>query len=295
MHLQRIFLIKDNKLYWSEVYQPFSFQTTSNVVITKDYENLVVLIRWSDQLYMASSDEWYRLSGTDPSTWAVKRTFTDSGIINKHTLKKTAYGLIGLWNDGIYLFDGNWSKNLTEKKLGTQFFEDISNLNACYAEFDGKKYYFYYPPSSLVIDFSYFPDIRIFENDFVADAHYFYKATGTNYLGWNGYEYSERGSETIPTSFISGDRAFKAILKRKCLKYFYYDIDTNGKDVTISVYVDGILGQTLILNESSRVRKRSDQLKTLEGYMFHLEYSCDDSQNVKVYAPWALEADYVGE
>ena len=302
IYLQRIFGIKKNKLYWSEPYTPFSFKITSDVAITKnDKEDLVVVVNWGDQLYMASIEEWYRLQGTDPTTWAVKRTFTDSGIINKHTLKRSKYGLIGLWHDGIYLFDGSISRNITEKKLGRTFFTDISDLTVAYAEFDGTKYCFYYASSGttinscLVLDFAYYPDLRIYNDDFIADAHEFYKNTNYKYLVKGGYEYTESGTETIATSLITGDRAFQALLKRKCLDYLYYDLNSNGKDVSVSILIDGSSGQTLTLNKSSRVRTRSSKLKALEGYRFGLQITCADSQSLEIYSPWALEATPVGE
>ena len=301
IYLQRAFVIKDNKLYWSEAYAPFSFKTTSNITVTKEDEDLEGIVDWGDQLYIVSAERWYRLQGNDPDTWLIRRTFTDVGIINRATLKRSKYGLLGLWNDGVYLFDGSINKNITEKKLGAKFFTSLDDLSVCYAEFDGTKYYLYYASSGttvdkcLVIDFTYYPEYRITFDDFIATAHELYKEENHRYLAYAGSEYEETGSETIATYLKTGDRGFGNIIKRKALNYLYYDIDTSDVDVTANIYCDGTLAQTLTLNTSSRTRKRSMPLKVIEGYRFSLELECADSEDVSIYSPWVLEATPVGE
>ena len=301
VYLQRVFGIKDNALYWTETYSPFNFTLTGNGIVTKEDEDLVGLMEWGDQLFIVSSERWYRLQGNDPTTWAIRRTFTDVGIVNRDTLKRTKYGLIGLWNDGLYIFDGSINRNITEKKLGRSFFTDLDDLSVCYAEFDGQRYYFYYASSGttvdscLVIDFGYYPELRFFNDDFIATAHELYKPDNTRYLAYGGYEYSESGTETIATSLQTGDKSFQNILKKKNLVYLFYDIDTSDVDVTVDIYCDGTNSQTLTLNNSSRERKRSVQLKNIEGHRFSLALSCSDSSDVKIYSPWALEGTVVGD
>jgi hypothetical protein len=301
VYLQRIFGIKKTALYWTEPYAPFNFTDTGNGIVTKEDEDLVGLVEWGDQLFLASSERWYRLQGNDPETWSIRRTFTDVGIVNRSTLKRTKYGLIGLWNDGIYLFDGSINRNITEKKLGRKFFTDLSDLSVCYAEFDGQKYYFYYAStgstlnSCIVIDFAYHPDYRIYTDDFIATAHELYKDENIRYLAKSGYEYTESGTETIATSLQTGDKPFGAILKRKNLTYLFYDLYTAGQDVTVTIYCDGTSAQTLTFNNSVRERKRSNQLKNIEGYRFSLALSCANSSAVKIYSPWGLEGTPVGD
>ena len=168
-------------------------------------------------------------------------------------------------------------------------------------EFDGTKYYFYYASSgstvdsSFIIDFAYAPDYRIYENDFIAHAHEYYKETGVNYTAKSGYDYTDSGTETIATSVVTGDKVFGAITKRKCLDYLYYDVDTNSKNVTVNIVADGTTVDSLTINTSSRERNRSRKLKAKEGYRFSVEISCADSQGLDIYAPWILEATPVGE
>jgi hypothetical protein len=299
-YLQRIFAIKGNSLYWSEAYIPFAFLTSSSVVISTEGDELIAVIQWGDQLYLASKTRWFRLQGSDPDTWAIKQTFVDNGIINRHTVKKTKYGILGLWYDGIYLFDGSISKNMTEKTLGLSFFTDLTDFSVCWAEFDGKKYYLHYASTGstvdkcLILDFSEYPNIKSYNEDFIASAYELSVPTGIKYFAKSdGYQYEETGNETIVTSLRAGDKAFENVLKQKNALYLYYDVNTNSKDLTATVYVDDVSKQTLTINTSSRERKRL-QLGQYEGYRYSLGLSCADSQSLEVYAPWAIEATPVG-
>ncbi len=194
LYLQRIFAIKDNMLYWSEPYNPFAFKTTSAIAVCSEGEHLKSVMFWGDTLYIASESAWYRLVGSDPSTWIVKKTFADVGIINPDTVKKTKYGIIGLWHDGIYLFDGATSKSITTKKIEDSLFTDtinanINSTNACYSAMDSIRYYFYYSSASdtvldscKIVDFGAWPEIRIYEDPFIATAHEYHFPTGKRYL-----------------------------------------------------------------------------------------------------------------
>ena len=303
-YLQRSWGIYDNRITWSEPYKPFSFLATSDIVVTKDNENLVAIVDWGDQMFIVSTDRWYRLQGHDPDTWAIKRTFTDTGIVNRNTLRKSVYGLIGLWNDGIYLFDGSLGRNITLKKLGTEFFTDLDDLSVCFAEFDGSKYYFYYASSGttvdscIVIDFTYAKegDIRVFQDNFIPHAYELYRIGNIRYFAKDGYEYTETSAtEIIPTNVVTSDKAFEKIIQLKNPTYLFYDINTDGKDITINILADGTTVDSMILNTSLRVRKRSRQLKQSQGYRFTVEFSCADSSGLKIYSPWALEATPVGD
>lgn len=194
LYLQRVFIIKDNMLYWSEPYDPFAFKTTSAIAVCPSGENLKAVAFWGETLYIASESSWYRLVGSDPDTWMIKKTFADMGVINPDTVKKSKFGLIGLWHDGIYLFDGSTSKSLVARKLEDELFTDtvnydIDTTNACFAAIDNTRYYFYYSAAKtttldtcLVIDFGLYPEIRIYNDPFIATAHEYCFITGERFL-----------------------------------------------------------------------------------------------------------------
>lgn len=94
---------------------------------------------------------------------------------------------------------------------------------------------------------------------------------------------------------LTGAKAMGAIIKRKCLDYLYYELDSAGKNVYVTIYADNKEVQTLTLNEKVSVRKRSEKLVPAEGYSFSIKIEASDAQDVIISSPWALEATPVGE
>jgi hypothetical protein len=299
-YLGRIWAISGNYLYPSEPYLPFNFDSTESIQVTNDGDDLTALIPWADQLYISTKSTFYRLQGTTSATWGIRRTFASHGCINKHTLQRTRYGLVFLWHDGLYIFDGSLTKKITGDRLADSLFTStISSKAACYSEWDRDKYYFHYPESGttiskrLVCDFSTYPAIRFYYDDFVPTAHSFHAMTGIDYYGFGGYHYADGGTDAPALSIRTGDRAAKEIIKQKELEYLYYDIDTGGKNVTACVYVDDTLAYTVVLNTSARERGRKLLPKT-QGYRFYLTLTSPDARGATIYAPWAISTNSTG-
>jgi hypothetical protein len=294
----RVFAIKGSYLYPSEPYLPFNFSNDTYLQVTNEGDDLVCVAPWGDQLYMASKGNWYRLQGVTPDTWQVRKTFAEQGIINRNTVVVTRFGILGLWYDGIYLFDGSVSRSVTTKKLQESMFTAIDH-SVCYASWDGNRYYFHYASTGttldkrLVVDCRDYPDIRFYHDDFIPTAHFFDSNTGIDYYGYDGYQYEDGGTQTIALSVKTGDRAAKNILQQKQLEFLYYDIDTDDTDVTANIYADGTLAYTVTLNNSSRTRKRIN-LPSVHGYRFSLELICSDFQGVVIYSPWAISFNPFG-
>jgi len=221
-------------------------------------------------------------------------------VINKHTIKKTRFGIMGLWYDGLYLFDGSVAKNFTSPKYGDSFFDAITH-KLCFSEWDGQRYRFHYNSGAsyvnavLICDFSEYPNIKFYNDTFYPNAYEYHIPTGIRYMACrDGYQYKEGGSETITTSVQTKDLIGQNIFKRKNLQYLYYDINTNGTDVSVSFYVDGTVVQTITLNHSTRARVRKE-LAQLEGYRHSIKITCLDSDGVKIYEPWGIEYTPTGD
>lgn len=301
VHLQRLFGIKDNEIYYSEPYLPFAVDAFNNIAVTPAGENLTSVVEWGGSLFIASAPTWHRLNGTSDDTWSVVATFSDVGTINRHTVKKALQGIVSLYHDGIYLFDGFRSRNISDQKLGRAFFDAITSKSSCFAEFHNNKYYFYYPSTGttcnkcMMIDFTSYPDLKYYYDNFVPNAFEFHVPTGIKYYGdTNGYQYEEGGSEVIPTALQTGDKGMKNVLQRKQLQYLFHDINTGGKDVTVSVYVDGVSAYSFTLNKTSRIRSRK-LLPKLEGHRFSVYLSCTDSSGLYIYEPWGFGYSFAGE
>ncbi|MFA5340136.1 MAG: hypothetical protein WC332_00020 [Clostridia bacterium] len=298
-HLERIFCIKGCYLYPTAAYLPFNFDITEIIQATSVGDDITCAVVWGDQLCMATTSKWYRLHGNDSDTWTVKSTYAHTGVINKHTMKPTRYGILGLWHDGIYLFDGNVSKNITKDKLDKTLFSRISDIDSCYASWDGRKYYFHYPTTGttlskrLVIDMTGYPNIIIHNDDFIPTAHEYHDITGINYYGYAGYHYEEGGTDTCSLSIKTGDRPCKDILKEKQLEYLYYDCNTNSKPLIVNIYLDDTLAYTKTLNNSARTKDRL-VLPNKQGYRIYLTITAADARGMTIYEPWSMSVNPTG-
>ncbi len=86
------------------------------------------------------------------------------------------------------------------------------------------------------------------------------------------------------------------IFRRKNTKYLWYDADTNGQDLVVSFYVDGVLqDETITINTTGRKRDRID-LWNMEGYRFAIKLNAQDvtERGMKIYSTWNIIYDYAG-
>jgi len=297
LHLQRMFGIKNDTLYWSEEYLPFAFKTASNIVVSSGGEDLKAIVAWGDRLWIVSDATWYCLVGSDDDSWAIKYTWTDKGITNTHTVARTEYGILGLNYEGVCLFNGYTSKCITEQILGKEFFDDIVDLDLCYASWDGRKYYLYYPSSgstindSIILDFTNYPQIIVYKSDFNATGRMHYYPAGTTYVVLGGYEYIEGGTATINSTWQTREVDFGDITERKALKELHYDLTGT---VSVAIYADGSLAQTVSITETSRTRDFV-KLARIEGYRFYMIITCSATASLELYEPMTLTAVNAGD
>jgi hypothetical protein len=109
-----------------------------------------------------------------------------------------------------------------------------------------------------------------------------------------GYAYEEStGGSAMDVAVKTGEGVGKNILQQKQMKYLYYDLNTHGKDVTVTVYIDGVeQTNTITLNTTTRERGRYEDIPdTWQGYRFSLSISCDDvtDDDLEIYAPFAIQ------
>jgi hypothetical protein len=303
-YLYRVFGIVGNELYYSEPYMPFSFIVATSLAVSRPGEDLVSCLQWGDQLYLGWPQTWRRLQGSDSDTWKIKNTFSEQGPVNTHTTKKSRFGIIFQWWDGIYIFDGTVSRNITRKDMGTSLFENIPYPKSAFAEFDGQKYWFNYGSTTttldtcLIIDFKDYPNLKFYNYDsgFIPTAYEYHFPSGIAYFGKSdGYQYKNTGSETIATYLQTGDRSLGSLLRLKNLRRLYYDINTGGADVTVTIYADGsACTPTYTLNKSSRTRDFIT-LANPQGYRFSIRLACAASTSLTLYEPWGLGYTPFGE
>lgn len=109
-----------------------------------------------------------------------------------------------------------------------------------------------------------------------------------------GYVYEEDSTGAVMDVAVrTGAKIGGNLLKRKALKYIYHMMNTHGKDVTMTIYVDGV-AQTPTFTINTTVRKMTrieDIPLEWAGYVFDIRLTCDDltDDDLEIYAPCAIE------
>lgn len=118
------------------------------------------------------------------------------------------------------------------------------------------------------------------------------------FLGY-GYVYEESSSgEAMDVSARTKASVGNTLLKRKNLKYIYHMMNTHGKDVTMTIYIDGTAhSHTFTINTTTRKMRRIEDVPNMEGHKFDVKLSCDDvtDTDLEIYAPIALHHTTYGE
>ena len=118
------------------------------------------------------------------------------------------------------------------------------------------------------------------------------------FLGY-GYVYEESSSGAgMDVSARTKASVGNALLKRKNLKYIYHLVNTHGKDVTMTIYIDGTAhSHTFTINTTTRKVRRIEDVPNMEGYKFDVKLSCDDvtDTDLEIYAPITLHHTTYGE
>jgi len=119
-----------------------------------------------------------------------------------------------------------------------------------------------------------------------------YSVATPDSLGY-AYEESTNGS-AMDVLVKTGEGVGKNILQQKQVKYIYYDLNTHGKDVALSMYIDGVLqtDTTITLNTTTRTRGRYEDIPdTWQGYRFSIALSSDDltDDDLEIYTPFAIQ------
>jgi hypothetical protein len=133
----------------------------------------------------------------------------------------------------------------------------------------------------------------------LASSGHAYSVSVIEYDTDTGYAYEESANGAImDVEAKTGEAVGKNILQLKQMKYLYYDINTHGKDVVITVYIDGVVQtNTITLNTTTRTIGRYEDIPdTWEGYMFSLDISCEDvtDTDLEIYAPFAIQYNSYG-
>lgn len=303
-HYRRLFVLVEGDyshwIFWSEPQDPLAFIYDEDTALYANGTDVfhkgnpcTGMAKWGGELFIASSSGFRRLVGSSPSYWALRDTLTQIGNVARYAMQTTRWGLLHLWWDGVYLFNGYNSTKLTSKNEA--FFKGINwdAADEIRSVFDGKVFRLLVPygTSSIpnrafVMDFETYPRIRCYEEDqgesvalFDVDENQVWYGKTTN-VGWRD------GDSEVSMDIYSKAFAVANLIQLDGAARLHYEINTGGKDVTLTVYHDNVAHDTTItLNTQGRERNVvSIPLKNARTIALRLTGEVDSE--VEIYEPW---------
>ena len=114
-----------------------------------------------------------------------------------------------------------------------------------------------------------------------------------------GYVYEQDSTGAVMDVAVrTKAKVGKGVLKRKNLKYIYHMINTHGKDITMTIYVDGeAQTPTFTINTTERKMVRIEDVPNFEGYKFDIRLTGEDltDDELEIYGHLALQHTVYGE
>jgi len=279
------------------------------------------LIAWGLSLFIPLKHTWIRKQGNDPDTWTYKKTWATHGIAAPYTvdLCSEPMGIIGLSNadggsPGIAVFNGSSSDILIAPRLDYIFETDlnISAIANCRGKVAGRYYHLFYPSGSatdpdkhLVLDMRRGAgDIRIAYWDGLEGMSVDADTQGKNFYigGSDGIARVQSGiTEAVDVDIethelIGGD--LKIANELKILKEIKYNLDSNGVNINLELYIDGVKqiwtdGTTVktISGTADAVQVMRSLPKNFEGYQYRLRLYATGITAFELYSPWKCDWD----
>ena len=295
----RVFAIVGPDAYWSEagIYHVFKYDATA-----AEYENvnsvflagddITAVKRIDENLYFGSTGTWRRLRGRSPATWSWEDTMAAAGPINDESAAETPWGIIHPAADGtMWLFTGNTSRSILDEFVFT-----TNPGAAAHASFDGRFYRLFYADPTypeLVVDFLKYPEIppRIVQSSRSATASYFDKSTGKFYMADAQYlRYGADSADSVALTIKTPDIPLAGLLKMSGRSMLNYKANTQGADITITPYADGVALAPITINTATNKRDRTP-LPFGDAYTLSLLIEITTAAAITIEEPWLIAKD----
>jgi hypothetical protein len=301
-----VFIIKDNKLYFSKPKEPEYFPTTYFVdVSSRQYGGLCVVM-YDKQPYYVTKNKIYYIYGSAASSWLPMDTAAKTGTQSANGVAGVeGYGIFHVGSDGVYLFSPSSDYKHGKDEKVTKSFDPIfrgedkngvpavGDLTKSWLFYWENKVYFGYPGTGDI----YPTNILVFYLD-EKRVGYFTRGQEIHAVGVDNYNnrfiavdgdgYSwEVESKTITTddgSVVSWEvesKNFTLQTRRHFPRWAKYDVNAlDSSSASAEVILDGITLQTHTLSGERDTRRRLIS----RGNGKRLSHKISGSGPVEIYA-----------
>lgn len=274
----QLYILKDNKLYYSRPLQPEYWPETYYVEVSTLQFPLVGGTIWAGNVFVASDVEIYLVSGSGANSYFPQQMSAITGTKSRNCfLGVKGTGLFHLGNDGIYLYTASTDDNISNEVFKPIFNGqnagsipglNVDNIGNCYLLQHGNKIWFGYP----AIGETYMTDWLVLNLGSKRWVHYKYPFaltcatidyTNNQIIGCDTDGYLRRLDDVDKTddngTAISYDLESKQFSQFPLYfpRYARWDVDlgTNGV-ATGEIRLDSVTTQSHPIRVSRQTRKR---------------------------------------
>jgi len=277
-----IFIVKDNKLYFSKPKFPEYFPSTYFVDVSSRQYGGQCVVMFDKQPYYLTKNKIYYIYGTSASDWIPMETAAKTGTESQNgALGVEGYGIFHVGSDGVYLFTPTTDyKHGSDLKITKPFdivfrgeskneVSAVGDLSTSWLVYFENKVYFGYAgendtyPSNIIV--FYLDDKRIGyytrgeEIHHVCPDHYNGRllAVDENGYAWEIESKTVTTDQGVAISWELESKEFTLQTRRHFPRWAKYDVDASeSTSVTGYVMLDGSEHQTHTLTDSRKTKRR---------------------------------------
>jgi hypothetical protein len=276
-----------NSVQYTVEYEPEYWGNALNQqYLISNKDECTGLMSWGRYIIFCKKDKIFVLEGSDPTTWHKRKSDSSYGNIAPWAL--TFYKVPIFVSNGLYFFNGN-NEQVFSNKI-KDFFKDKELKNSISGIYDDKLYL------SL-------PDIdTVLIYDFILKIFYTYDLKLSeiykNYAGNDTdlvlieQDINRNDYDTINFKIKSKAYALNDIPNEiGSIRNLIIPIDTKNDNITLNIYIDKDLKQSLSFSTDSMTRKRISTGSILKGRYVEFEFIYTGKKQIKIEPPIIVNPD----
>lgn len=287
-----------NSVEYTVQYEPeYWGDDLSQQYLISNQDDCTGLLSWGRYVIFCKINRKYVLEGENPEFWHLRKSDAFTGNISPAALSFYNYP-ITLSYFGLHLFDGNNDVSFSEKIR--DFFKTYKSYlgDSIGCVFDDK-YFLSLPDADVVLIYDFSTKLFYTYNIKATDIYYDYKNT-LLYIGDSNNNLCTLENDNNLNNYDSLNFRIKSkmySLNNKLNEYgqlrlLIVNINTNGQNVSLKIYIDEVLKQTMTLNTSSMTRLRESCDAVLKGKYAEFEFEClNATRQIEIQPPILVNPD----
>jgi len=288
-HYERLIGAKDtsylNSIQFTKEYEPeYWGNALSQQYLISNKDACTGLLSWGRYVIFTKKNKVYVCEGSDPTTWHIRRSDSCYGNLSPWALQFYKAPII-LTYAGLAFFDGNIDVSFSDKVVDW-FKENKDYLSTANGTIFDNKYYLAISNKVLVYDFIlkifYEYDLSLSEIAYNYLDNKLYAGHGNNLVTLE----NDTGSETVNFKVRSKAYPLHDVPGYPGnLRDFIINIHSYNQTVTLNVYIDEVLKDSIELSSKKLTRLRRKFDASLKGNFAEFELVYSGTKQIEIQSP----------